>query len=89
MSEPTKEQLFVKNMQWMINSGEEAESMSTPELLEALCELDGGRHVSSLESAIVGEVVYRLQHPNTWRIRRWCFNLKCRYDAWKYCRRNK
>jgi hypothetical protein len=91
MKEPTKAQLFVKNMMWMINSGEEAEAMSNKELAEALCEcgLVGQEHVSSLESAVVGEVLARLQHPYTWRLRRCWSKLDAKYHAWKYLRRKK
>ena len=85
-NEPTKYQKFYKNMMWMLNSGEEAEAMTTPELIESLCELDHN-HVSSLESAIFGEVVFRLNHPNTWRIIRAWNRIVAKYQAWKYCRK--
>lgn len=88
MSEPSKAQKFVRNMRWMINSGDEAEAMSTPDLLESLCQLDHN-HFSSLESAIYGEVVYRLSHPFTWRLRRRWSKISARYSAWQYCRRKK
>jgi hypothetical protein len=88
MSEPTKVQKFVKNMMWMINSGDEAESMSTNDLIEAICNLDH-YHCSSLESAIFGEVVFRMRHPFTWKLRAKWSKLVNRYEAWKYCRRTK
>ncbi len=89
MSEPTKAQKFVRNMMWMINSGEEAEAMSNKELAEALCDcgLIGHEHISSLESAVVGEVLERLKHPYTWRFRRRWSKLNAKYQAWKYLRR--
>lgn len=85
MSESTKAQLFVKNMNWMINSGDEAEAMKTKDLAETLCELDHN-HVSSLESAIFGEAFFRLQHPFTWRLRHWCSKIGTKYHTWKYFR---
>lgn len=90
--EPTKAQLFYKNMMWMINSGEEAEAMSTKELVTAFCDMPaiGQEHVSSLESAITGEVIYRLQHPLTWKLRRWLWDLiGSRVSAWNYRRKIK
>jgi len=86
MNEPSKSQMFVKNMEWMCNSGDEAESMKTKELLECLCELDKN-HISSLESAICGEVVFRLLHPFTWRLRRRWSKISAKYHAWKYLRK--
>lgn len=73
MSEPTKEQRAVRNLQWMADSMDVAEQMTTPELVTAVAELrlEGGEHVSSLRSAVKGEALHRLQHPFTWWIRRW------------------
>ena len=88
MSEPTKAQKFVKNMMWMMHSGQEAESMSRDELIESLCELDH-YHCSSLESAIFGESVYRIRHPFTWRLRRLWSKITTKYETWKYLRRIK
>lgn len=86
MSEPTKAQKFVRDMNWMIASGREVEAMDRIELVESLCELDH-YHISSLESAIFGESVFRLQHPMTWRLRRVWQKIDARYSAWKYLRR--
>jgi hypothetical protein len=86
--EPTKNQRFVKNLMWMVNSGDEAEAMSTTDLIEALCHLDHN-HISSLESAIFGEVVFRMKYPVTWRLRKHWSKWSAKYHAWKYCRKRK
>lgn len=88
MNEPTKEQKFVRNMMWMVESGDEAQAMTKHELIEAICNLDH-YHCSSLESAVFGEVVFRLSHPVTWRLRAKLDKIKAKYDAWKYLRNSK
>ncbi len=52
--------------------------MSTDELTTALAELklEGGEHIASPESAVKGEAIHRLQHPLTWRLRRWLNRMK-------------
>lgn len=88
MNEPSKDQRFVQNMNWMMSSANEVESMTGDELAESLCELDH-YHMSSLESWLFSEVVFRLQHPFTWRVRRIGQKINARYSAWQYLRRRK
>jgi hypothetical protein len=79
---------FMRNMNWMISSGAEAEAMNRAELVDSLCEMDRF-HISSLESAILSEAVFRIQHPMTWRLRRVWQRIEARYSVWKYLRRKK
>jgi endonuclease III-like uncharacterized protein len=88
MSDTERNKRLVQCLRWMINSGDEAESMSNKELAEVLCECPGvgQEHVSSLESAVIGEVLERLQHPYTWRLRRRWSKINARFQAWRYWR---
>ena len=85
---PTKAQELVKNMQWMINSSDEVEAMTKTELIGSLCEFDT-YHVSSFESWVFSEVVFRMSYPCTWRIRRWWMKVDAKYQTCKYFRRMK
>lgn len=61
---------FQRQMRGMCNAMEEAQQMSNADLSEMLANLD--RYgISSLESAIFGEVVFRLTYLFTWKIRNW------------------
>lgn len=82
MNKPLNYQELCGVLNGIHNSVTKADRMSTDQLATAVSELklEGGEHISSLESAVKGEAIHRLNHPLTWRLRRWFNQIKRHAD---------